>query len=478
VGKSILLSIQQSALEIYENLAMIVVMAINQFMNLFRTKSVVTVEQLLNALRNRGATSSRELEAHLAISQPTLSRLVAAAGDRVHRMGRARSTQYAATRTLPELGSRLPIFRINEHGGVRHHGILHLLAGGPHWLERAEGPGQLFVGVTPFIWDMSPQGYLGRTFSQRYPELHLPPRITDWNDDHRLIALARRGEDCSGNLILGAESLNRYLAQSPRPVSRTDYPTLIHESLLWAAGSSAAGEQPKFTALLQDRHVLVKFADADTSEAAQRWRDLLVCESVALEVIRAAGISTATAEFFDIQGIRFLEVERFDRVGTRGRRGLLSLAAIDNEHAGRRDNWTSAVLRFAADPDVTIDQQHVRDVRWLDAFGQLIGNEDRHFGNLSFFTEDTGSFDLQLAPVYDMLPMIFAPVGVSLVNIPFHPKPPTADNLDVWADAAHWAVRYWSDVCQRVEISSGFRVLCAQCRDAVDALSQRIAADL
>jgi hypothetical protein len=61
---------------------------------------------------------------------------------------------------------------------------------------------------------MRPQGYIGRGFPALHPELRLPGRITDWNDDHQLIALALRGEDCVGNLIIGEESLNRLLAQT------------------------------------------------------------------------------------------------------------------------------------------------------------------------------------------------------------------------------------------------------------------------
>jgi hypothetical protein len=45
----------------------------------------------------------------------------------------------------------------------------------------------------------------------------------------------------------------------------------------------------------------------------------------------------------------------------------------------------------------------------LWAFGQLIGNTDMHNGNLSFMSEE--NCPLELSPVYDMLPMTFAPTS-------------------------------------------------------------------
>jgi HipA-like C-terminal domain len=431
-----------------------------------------SIEPLLAALRKRGVARGKDLAADLQVSQPTLSRLVRGAGERVCRFGRGRATLYVLTRSLPLLGTKLPIHRVDEAGTVHPHGTLHLLANGRHWLERKEGPGQLFDGLPPFAWDMSPQGYLGRSFSACYPELGLPARTTDWHDDHRLIALARRGEDCVGDLILGSESLDRFFAQAPRPVRRAAYPELARTSLLRPAGSSAGGEHPKFTAYLQGGHVLVKFADAEASTAAQRWRDLLVCESIALAAVRAAGIAAVTATWFDIEGSRFLEVPRFDRLGARGRRGVLSLAAIDDEYFGYRDSWTKAAQRLLAEPRLRGDAEDARRLRWLDAFGQLIGNDDRHFGNISFFVEDAGSLSLRLAPVYDMLPMVFAPEGIRVVEREFTPRPATADNYDVWPDAARCALAYWNRLVETAELSSGFRKLCARCRDSVAALRE------
>jgi len=431
---------------------------------------MASLDSLLEALRVRREASGKELASLLGISQATLSRLVAAAGDRICRLGRARATRYALTRSIPTLGTRLPVRKIDETGTMRPFGVLHLLANGRHWLERAAGKSERFEGLPHFAWDMSPQGYIGRAFSTLYPELELPPRISDWNDDHRLIALARRGEDCVGNLIIGDESFTRFLASTPQAVRRDEYPEHARRSLEGQPGSSAGGEQPKFGVYSEGRHVLVKFAGGEAGPITQRWQDLLVCERGALEVVRHAGIPAASAQLFDREGTRFLEVERFDRVGPRGRKGLLSLFVLGAEYLGYLNNWTRA-SRDLLDAK-RIDAEDARRMRWLDTFGQLIGNTDRHFGNLSFLVGESGT--LQLAPAYDMLPMLLAPQGTNIVERPFEPRPPTADNFDVWSDAARHAVAYWGRLGESSELSSGMRVLCSCYRQAVEEIASRV----
>lgn len=429
---------------------------------------MATLEQALTVIARLERASASEIARQLDVSQPTVSRLLAAAGARVCRLGRGRAARYAVTRSVFTLGTQLPLYRVDAEGTIHRHGVLHLLARGHHWLELAAGPGAYFEGLPPFAADMSPQGYLGRSFTARYPELvELPQRITDWSDDHRLLALALRGEDCTGDLILGDESLNRFLAQPPHSAQRGDYPELARSSLSGQAGSSAGGEQPKFVTCSEGRHVLVKFSGADESAASRRWSDLLLCESLALQTVQAAGIPAATAHTLLIDGRRFLEVERFDRVGRRGRRALLSLGAIDDEYFGHRDTWTKAAQRLLAARN--IDAEDARRIRWLDVFGQLIGNTDRHFGNISFFLEDSRRF--RLAPAYDMLPMLFAPVGADVIDRPFEPAPPTADTLDVWADAARRALNYWGQLTESAELSAGFRERSLRCREAVAKLA-------
>lgn len=436
---------------------------------------MASVEQLIAVLGRQVEARGGELASLLGVSQQTVSRLIAAAGLRICRMGRARTTRYALTRSVQKLGTQVSIHQVDEHGNIRKYGVLHLLAVGS-WLERPDGTGRRFEGLPPFAADMSPQGYIGRSFTARHQELGLPQSINSWSDDHRLIALALRGEDCVGDFILGDESLNRFITETPREINCGDYPELVLASMSGQPGSSAGGEQPKFAAYSEGRHVLVKFAGRDEGAASRRWGDLLVCESIALEVIREAEIQAASARHMLIDGYRFLEVERFDRIGERGRKALISLRAIDNEYIGGAENWTKASHRLL--DAGFIDAEDARRIRWLDTFGQLIGNTDRHFGNLSFFVEDPSFFvkeaaRLRLAPIYDMLPMVFSPDGANLVERSFKPQAPTADNLDVWPQAALFAVNYWSRLIDEVALSGEFRERCVRCRDGVMEIAAR-----
>ncbi|NTX54928.1 type II toxin-antitoxin system HipA family toxin YjjJ [Myxococcus sp. CA039A] len=420
---------------------------------------MATVEQLLAALGRRDEARASELATQLKVSRPSVTRLLLAAGDRVCRMGEGPATRYARTRELPPLGTRLNVHRIDEAGAVHRYGVLRLLTGGRHWLEYTERAPKHFEGLPPFATDMSPQGYIGRTFSLRHPELLLPQRVADWTDDHCLVALALRGEDCVGDLILGDESLDRYLATPLPTATPDDYLALARASEQGPSGSSVGGEHPKFATYSLGRHVIVKFAGPDDGAAASRWRDLLIAEALALETLRDAGIPAANARWLDVEDHRFLEVERFDRLGARGRKALLSLGAITDEYIGPRDTWTQAASRMHEAQLVSEDD--ARRMRWLDTFGQLTGNTDRHFGNLSFFPEGPKRF--RLAPVYDMLPMVFAPVGTNLVERTFTPRPPTASTVDIWSDAARLALSYWEKLSREPALSAPFREHCGHC---------------
>jgi hypothetical protein len=317
---------------------------------------------------------------------------------------------------------------------------------------------------------MRPQGYIGRAFPALYPELRLPGRVNDWDDDHQLIALAMRGEDCVGNLIIGEASLNRFLANLPQSRTREDYPNLAAGALSGQPGSSAGGEHPKFTVYSGGRHLLVKFAGGDGA-AADRWRDLLVCEHLALETLRDAGIPVPASGWFDLDGCRYLELERFDRIGSRGRRGVISLWAINSHYLDPGfDKWSGASQRILKHPSLSLEAEHADRMVWLDAFGDLIGNTDRHFGNFSFFAEEARELVLTPTPAYDMLPMVFAPTDANVVERQFVPSPPNALNLHLWSGVANHALKYWSRLCEENELSTDFRQIAKKCGDTLARL--------
>jgi serine/threonine protein kinase HipA of HipAB toxin-antitoxin module len=256
------------------------------------------------------------------------------------------------------------------------------------------------------------------------------------------------------------------VAWSPPSTTPADYPALAERAALGEVGASAGGERPKFGTLAGGRHVLVKFASPDRSQAARRWRDLLWCEYHALRTLERAGVAAAVATCQDVERWRFLEVERFDRTGARGRRAVVTLEAIDDEYFGFKDSWTAAAGRLRAAP-FSLPESDASRLRWLDAFGQLIGNDDRHFGNIAFLVEPSGA--LRLAPAYDMVPMMFAPSAEKRVERPYTPRPPVTAALAEWKAAAPVALRYWRELAAERTLHESLRL---RARSAAVTLEQ------
>ena len=321
----------------------------------------------LEALLGRsGPLPAASLGRELGLSQPSISRLLADAGDRIVRIGRARATRYALAHPIGRAGSHWPLYRIDAHARAECLGELHALHGGGYAFEAsaprpallhgdfADG---LFPGLPWFLDDQRPQGFLGRAFGRRVaPDIQANPDIALWNSEDIVLALLRHGDDAAGDLVLGEDSLRRAreaIVDRTDGVARVDrrqrYPEFAQAVLRGeAVGSSAGGEQPKFALdLVQGTQVLpviVKFSDRIDTPGGRRWGDLLVCEHLAGEVMREHGLPAASSEILAADGRVFLQSTRFDRTPARGRRGLVSLAALDAAFYGhgRIDWWRYA----------------------------------------------------------------------------------------------------------------------------------------
>jgi hypothetical protein len=437
-------------------------------------------ELLLRRLRE-GAASSAEIEQLLGQSQSTVSRILRSLIDtgQILRLGRTRGARYALLRPIEGIGARWPLRRIDERGHVHELGVLHALAGSEYFLDAAAKGfawGGLTEGLPYYLQDQRPAGFLGRAVPRRYPELALPQRVIDWTDDHFLRYLTQRGSDTVGNLVLGDRALDEALTQMHRrPAIReeergTRYPQLVHEVMEGGLpGSSAHGEHPKFTALLEagePRQVLVKFSQSISSRVGQRWADLIVSEHLAHEVLRGAGIAAAQSRIERFSDRAYLETIRFDRAGRAGRMGVTSLFAIDSALYGKLDNWTEAGRRLLNDR--RIDASTLETIQLLAAFGALIANTDRHLGNLACFDRYDGRFSL--APVYDMLPMLYAPEHDELPARSFEPPGPSADSLNVYGRARALGDKFWGACARDTRISEEFRALAAANLRALESL--------
>jgi len=140
------------------------------------------------------------------------------------------------------------------------------------------------------------------------------------------------GRDLSGDLLLGNAAATDHERAQPLSVDdpSSEYPVLAKLALgEEPAGSSAGGEQPKFAIYRPGRgHVLVKFSPSGRTAEARRWRDLLRAEHHALEELRRNGRRAAVSTIHEFAGRVYLECPRFDRVGERGRAGLISLSLV------------------------------------------------------------------------------------------------------------------------------------------------------
>ena len=420
----------------------------------------------LQALRRQGGVlSSAELQASLGVSQPTVSRVLKPLiqSGQVRKVGAARAQRYVLPRSVPGVGSQVPVMRVDAQGHASPFAHLTPLVGGAFWVEEADGVSAQHGGLPWFLDDMRPQGFMGRTFAHAHPELQLGCDPRNWNDDDVLRALALFGDDLPGNLIVGEAAFQRFhtlRARASRADSAADYPGLAEQAMQGTLGdSSAGGEQPKFCTITAGRAVLVKFSPAGDTPVDQRSRDLLVCEHLALQTLAQAGLPAARTQVFMGAGRVFLESERFDRAGQSGRIGMVSLQVYDAEYVGEMDNWAATANRMLARGLLT--EQDARTLCLLEAYGQLIANTDRHYGNISLLLRDD---DWMLSPTYDMLPMLYAPVAGELVPRDFAARPlqPTAATLPQWEQALALAVAFWHSAAADARVSAGFRAIAAE----------------
>jgi len=433
------------------------------------TRTQTDNEARLLAYLAAGVRTSEDIQKRLNLSQASVSRLISGLRDRVVIIGNARARRYTLRRDLRGLGGDFPVFRIDEEGNASSIGVLSTIGHNEYlWQGKGEGAVQ-YKSLPWFLSDLRPDGFTGRAFVRRLSEaLSLPSRIFDWNDDHVLVALSRRGEDLMGDIVVGQESLDRYFSlshESNALVAQDElleaYPMMAKEAMEGQpAGSSAGGEQPKFTVRVdregEIRNVLVKFSPPVHSIEGRRWADLLICEHLALRLVQEMGIPAVDTTLIEAEGRVFLEVVRFDRVGRYGRLPMISLRAIDNEFYGHQDTWVAAANRMEADK--RLSPEDAGNLRWLWVFGDLTGNTDKHFGNVSLVPQDGERFTLR--PSYDMLPMYYRPMDGAAHERTF--KPPAFSTIAPreWDSALSAAITFWERAAMDGRISEGFRQIC------------------
>ncbi|EMH5181322.1 type II toxin-antitoxin system HipA family toxin YjjJ [Serratia marcescens] len=443
---------------------------------------MITVEQ---ALRH-GPATARQLTEALGISQPTLSRRIRELADAVLILGKGKATCYVLRRGIG--GERqFPLYRVDERGKAHLFATLCPLypADNCAVCDERSGEWQLYDGMPWYLNDLRPIGFLGRAWGKAAArELNLPEDVRRWDEGQRLLALCRYGEDITGDLLPGADSYQRWLMRDTAVTITVEDKTERYAALSVQAlagelvGSSVGGEQPKFAAYAElapgrRAHVLVKFSLAPTHVIAQRWSDLLIAESLALQTVAAAGLPAASAQIlFGADRQCFLEVERFDRIGEEGRVAMVSLEALDAEFSGSgHANWVVAAERLLQQGVINHSVYQRIALYW--AFGRLIANSDMHQGNLSFLR--ITQRPVMLAPLYDMLPMAFAPASSgNLRRDAVEIRLSNEVSGAVWRQAELLALEFWRRTAQHDDISEAFRAIAEQMLVQLQKLHERI----
>lgn len=438
-------------------------------------------DRLRQFLRRSGPSIAKDLCQHLEISQPTLSRLLAHLEKEILRTGKGKRTRYALKSPLPTGHDAIPIYMIEENGTASQVATLYAVEPKSYYLKSSsETISDRFYRSLPYLFeDLRPSGFLGRLIPRLHPDLQAPDNVQDWNDTHCLLYWMRYGWDLIGNFIIGENAFDRYVENTLAPpdlVREEDrekhYPRIADLVMsVGIPGSSAGGEQAKFLAIRvsgkKPTPVLVKFSPPTGETIGRRIADLLVCEHLAHAVLHSCGIVSSQSSLVSGGNRLFLEIERFDRT-VKGRKGLMSLLPLNLEFIGEAKSWAETANVLLSQKK--IDNPTCRKIVWLETFGRLIGNTDMHLGNVSFFTQ--GENLIGLAPVYDMLPMLYGPQQNQLVERSFTPPTPRLSEAPVWSEALAAARDFWKRVQTHSQISPEFKSVTAGNEQKLSELSK------
>jgi HipA-like C-terminal domain len=414
-------------------------------------------DHVLGILTDSEPLSAQQLAAYAQVSQPTISRALAGLGDRVVRIGTARNTRYAlkkdilgepATHELLWNGSDVAGSNMTYRFGQMTYlqdNWLHVQSGKHEWITQGRLPW--------FLTPLQPKGFLGRALAKTRPDLPSDPE--KWSLAQVLHTAVTYIHDPIGAFFVNSSQTSNWGA----PLSTDHLGEYLDHLVLsveqeqgTVVGSSAGGEQPKFTIhQLNGYKSIVKFSPPLAADSraiiSERWRALLMLEHLALQTLSSHAVLSARTELIQTKLRTHLKVARFDR-DIAGMMHVVSLEAIHNEFVkGSYDNWVRTSQALHAKK--LISSQELSQIATIFAFGHYIGNTDMHSGNLSFFVDDVIKPKIRLAPVYDMLPMMWRPdphhgLSDSPVRQQFMPAGFAAEQ----AQAREWAIEFWERAAQ------------------------------
>jgi hypothetical protein len=427
---------------------------------------------LQTALRQLLTMSSEltaaQLQAATGMSQPSISLALKGLGlgqpgGAVARLGAARSTRYALTHPIQGLPARHNLLCDGPDGVPRHFGELtylsgnrvHVRSGKQEWLTQAALPW--------FLTPLQPQGFLGRELARLRPDFPADP--VRWSLEQVLYFAVNHVREASGAFEVEgpAGAAHGTVHEAAPSLAQTCDQLAAQVGTSLPAGSSAAGEQPKFLwREPEGPRWLVKFSPPRGTPFGERWHALLHLEKLALDLLREHGVASAQTRIVESATRTFLLSRRFDQTLEFGYRHLVAAAAVHAQFVPTpRQHWVGTCralvdLNLLSSGDLsTATQAYV--------FGQFIGNTDMHFGNLSFWVQDVVRPRFELAPIYDMLPMMWRP-SIHSGSLDAEPlRAPHALAIEpALTDAVRdWAVDYWERAAEMRTLGLSIQAVCA-----------------
>lgn len=415
----------------------------------------------------QGPATSREIQLATGLNQTAVSRELIAMGENIIKLKDGRSPKYAMTKNAFGGDDRLPLYMVDAYGNNTAVADIRPLIHGGFFVEQYPGMPSVLLGerknglyddLPYFLDDLRPQGFLGRQIAEKLASQseNFPSDPRNWNANHVGHYLISNGDDLPGNFKFGQQAHLR-IRRKPIITAPDNYSELADNVMSGVIpGSSAGGEQPKFTTYCGSRsaHVIVKFSPKGNDAVARRWRDILITEHYATEALHRQGFPAAETELIENDERLFLESQRFDRAGKYGRMSMVSLQSIDAEFTGLGSDWPRVMT--ALWENKLVSWQHLFDAKWAWSFGRLINNTDMHLGNLSLAINGDV---FNILPVYDMCSMGFAPKSGDVLPYKFTPPYLANSSLGdkIIAEVMGVAHAFWESVSNDERISDEFR---------------------
>ena len=117
-----------------------------------------------------------------------------------------------------------PIFCVNDEGQVQALGTFVPVRPEGFVMVQADGAALHSDGLPWWLFDMRPQGYLGRANASAHAAgLGLPPNPEHWRDADVVRALLAHGYDAIGNLLIGERARDSFTGKAQHVGSLATY---------------------------------------------------------------------------------------------------------------------------------------------------------------------------------------------------------------------------------------------------------------